>query len=168
MNGLFRWIATGSIGTIALTAFIPSSGAAAEPIAVLKGHQGTVESLAFSSDGKRLFSCGGLRMGKGPLEGDGTARLWDLVMGRAKVMLKRQEYRLLDAMALSPDESTLAVGCPFQAVELWDLKSGKRKRTFPVEELVESIAYSPDGKTLATGGRNARILLWATQPAADR
>ncbi|KAJ3428050.1 wd repeat-containing protein wdr-5.2-related [Anaeramoeba flamelloides] len=46
---------------------------------------------------------------------------------------------------------TLATGCEDGALKLWDLKTGKLKNTFRIDNSsITSISYSPDGKTIAT------------------
>lgn len=59
------------------------------------------------------------------------------------------------AVAVSPDGRTLASGCAFGGVKLWNTQTGELKRTIALPTATDdvmSLAFSPDGKTLAGGG----------------
>jgi len=94
--------------------------------------------------------------------------------GKRSALLKA-DMESLFCVAFSPDGKTLATGHHDGKARLWDVETGKVRQTFAghrTDEImligVESLAFSPNGKLLATGGRDYRILLSATQPAAER
>ena len=59
------------------------------------------------------------------------------------------------------DGQTLASGGDDRTAILWDVSSGKAKRTLKGHDLtVTSLAFSPDGLTLASGSGNAAVVLW--------
>jgi WD40 repeat protein len=116
----------------------------------LTGHTGTVQCLAFTTDGKTLASG----------SDDQQVRLWDTATGGET----QKPLRLgnpVTALAWSPDGKRLAtaVSRPGQtAVRLWDAASrqelpklapGKAGATIGT---VRSLAFSPDGKRLAAAG----------------
>lgn len=83
--------------------------------------------------------------------------LWDVATGR---VLQEPAWKdcVWDA-AFSPDSKTMAVfvgkqpGVRPYALELWDIASGKKLRTFsPPEDDWRLLGFSPDGKTLAVKG----------------
>ena len=56
------------------------------------------------------------------------------------------------SLAFSPDGKQLATGSPGgQALQIFDVQSGKRLPAVPNAISVRYLAYSPDGRTLATG-----------------
>ena len=87
--------------------------------ATLKGHTDWVFSLAYSPDGKRLASGGGL--GGKP----GEIRLWDVATGKEQATLTGHTLPVI-SVAYSPDGKTLASGSWDQTIKLWDVATGKR------------------------------------------
>lgn len=79
--------------------------------AVLQGHQGSVQSLSFSSDGRTLAT--------GSL--DETVKLWDAATGKEKATLHGHRSGI-SAVAFGPDDRTLASAGIDDAVRLWDLE----------------------------------------------
>jgi WD40 repeat protein len=63
-------------------------------IAVLRGHEGSVTSAAFSPDGSRIVTA----------SGDRTARVWDAATGKEIAVLRGHEDAVRSA-AFSPDGS---------------------------------------------------------------
>ena len=77
-------------------------------IAVLKGHEEWVWSVAFSPDGKTIAS--GSR--------DKTIRLWDRASAKEIAVLKGDE-RWVNCVAFSPDGNTIASAVD-KTIRLWD------------------------------------------------
>jgi WD40 repeat protein/tRNA A-37 threonylcarbamoyl transferase component Bud32/tetratricopeptide (TPR) repeat protein len=154
-----------------------------------KGHPSNYSSLAFSPDGERLVagSADGLlrilcsRTGQEVVALD--AGDWQLrvafspagdrlavALGEGPVLVWQGEAlpetrtvgthaRPVLALAFSPDSQSLATGSTSGAVQVWDVRSGRK--TFepkgPPRGVVYDLAFSPDGKQLtAWFGRQPR------------
>ena len=119
------------------------------PIEVLPatGHQGDVNSVAFSPDGRWLATSGD----------DRAVKLWDTATGRL-VRIFAQHSKEVGAVVFSPDGRYLASSDGQQVVHLWDPGSGRLIRSFKETEdrsrfyvARQAIAFSPDGVLLAQG-----------------
>ncbi|MGK7922113.1 MAG: DnaJ domain-containing protein [Trichodesmium sp.] len=65
------------------------------------------------------------------------------------------------AVAISSDGKSLVSGSADRTVRLWELETGKLKRTFPGHtDKVWAVAWSRDGKTIASGSADKSIRLW--------
>ena len=152
-------------------------------VALLSGHQGDVQAIAYAPDGKTLASAGR----------DETIRLWHPKTSQPLATLTGHGG-LVTSIAFSPDGKKLVSGSGDGTVRLWLTETrqqlwsadtpqkqahaqaqdplireffGLPDPTFrsPFEQLalqwVLAVAYSPDGKTLASSGSSdGTIQLW--------
>src|SRR5207302_11026151 len=65
------------------------------------------------------------------------------------------------ALAISPDAKTLATAGDDNAVQLWDLGTGKPATKLSAHtDWVLALAFSGDGRFLASGGYDGTVRLW--------
>jgi WD40 repeat protein len=119
-------------------------------------HDGRIAHLAFTPNGRRLFSYAG-----------GAMCIWDASSGRR---LSQLNLRGGDACRLSPDGRTLAGVAPdLRAVRLLDPATGEEVRRLEGhQERVTALAFSADNKWLATGSADETVRLWDTRSGLGR
>ncbi|MCT7973012.1 NACHT and WD repeat domain-containing protein, partial [Laspinema olomoucense] len=116
----------------------------------LEIHQESVNSIAFSPDGKTLASGGD----------DNTIKLWNVETWEEIYTLPGHQDSVW-SIAFSPDGKTLASGSKDKTIKLWNVETWEEIHTLPGHQnSVWSIAFSPDGKTLASGSEDKTIKLW--------
>jgi WD40 repeat protein len=115
-----------------------------------QGVRGTVTSVVFSPDGKRLAS--GSR--------DQTVKVWDAATGQQTLTLYGHTGGVY-SVAFSPDGQRLASGSEDQTVKVWDAATGQQILTLKGHTGgVWSVAFSPDGKRLASGSADETVKVW--------
>ena len=120
----------------------------------------TIQSIAFSPDGKLLVS-GGI---------DNTVRLWD-VGGRREIIThepyqNEADYTNFESVAFSPTGKMFASAGWHNEIHLWSATDHKLIGTLNTEEYVEALAFHPDGRFLAAGVM-ARIRVWDVESQAE-
>jgi WD40 repeat protein len=97
-------------------------------------------ALAFSPDGKTIFSNSGL-----------TLKLWDTATGR-EIRTITGHSNLIRSTAFSPDGKTILSADLGGSLKLWDAATG-RELPGPSGHAtnVDSVGFSPDGKTIVSG-----------------
>jgi eukaryotic-like serine/threonine-protein kinase len=128
-----------------------------QDLAVLHGHTGVVDVLAFMADGRQLVSASIYSMGTG-YASDGTVRLWEVgPQGSAAVLRGHTSY--VYPVAYSPDGLWIASGSWDKTVRLWDSENGESCPPLPSETTVRALAFGPDSSWLVvSGGANGNSL----------
>jgi WD40 repeat protein/serine/threonine protein kinase len=115
--------------------------------AALPGHESAAGRLAFSPDGRVLFSTGGDRKGK----------FWEVETGREQAVFPILQEPPV-ALRFAPDGRTVAAvsrrsgaapAALTRELRLYEAPTGKLVRT--VAETSDHVAFSPDGRLLALG-----------------
>jgi len=127
----------------------------------LSGDRGSVDSVAFSPDGKLLAS--GSDSIQLRTSGDTTIQLWDVASGTLRQTLAshKGDSLYLGDIAFSLDGRLMASCSGDNTIRLWDVASGKLRHTLSGHHgSVLSVAFSPDGKVLASGSTDPIVKLW--------
>jgi WD40 repeat protein len=118
--------------------------------ATLRGHRGSVMSVAFSSDSKTLASAAA----------DGTIRLWNPATGKQTGLLD-PGATFANSVALSHNGQFLASGHADGTVRLWNLLNREQRWALGERgESIHSVAFSPDSKLLASATQGGSIAVW--------
>jgi hypothetical protein len=116
------------------------------------GHDGKVNSVAFSPDGERLVSGGG----------DNFIRVWD-ARTRKELLAIRGHSDQVTSVVFSPDGNCVASVGDDGTIKIWNAETGILLRTFHGHlptGLLTSVAFSPDGTRLVSGGHDQAIKVW--------
>lgn len=116
----------------------------------LRGHTDWVTGIAFSPDGKRVYTA----------SDDDTLRIWDAASGR---MLKtiQTDSAGVTSLAISRSGKRLVTGHWDSTVAVWDAATGKQLRKLEGhKENVTSAAFDAKEDQIASGGGDDRFIVW--------
>jgi WD40 repeat protein/tRNA A-37 threonylcarbamoyl transferase component Bud32 len=122
-----------------------------------QANQGTVWDVAFSPDGKKIATAGGLGIGS-----PGKAEVWDAATGRHLYTPTGHDPQYqISGVAWSPDGKRLATACHDHTARLWDGQTGKPLLVLRGHTgAVRGVSFSPDGTRLATASYDQTVKLW--------
>lgn len=122
---------------------------------------GAVESLAWSRDGRRLYSTA---------SGDPVVRVWDAVQGKPAHAWEVDSSERVCA-ALSPEGDRMAFLAPAGVLRVWEVASGAELARWDVEKTTSHLAWLPDASGLVTCGATenaAFVACWHPDTGASR
>lgn len=118
-----------------------------------------ITAVAFSPDGKNLFSAAGGEVWSWDLDTRRALRTWKAHMNQSQTILLAPSRA--NSIAVSPDGKLLASGGADRKVVLWEIATGRKVHTLEGHRHdVLKVAFSPDGKILASSGADNLIVLW--------
>lgn len=118
-------------------------------LAVLKGHEQWINTIAFSPDGTRIASG----------SSDNTVRVWDLIEMKELEVFAKHQGKVL-SVAFSPDGTLVASGGADEKIILWSLTDGESMRTIDgLQAPVSQVGFSADG-FLVGGQSGSAVRVW--------
>lgn len=126
----------------------------------LVGHEGSVQSLAWSNAGDRLASGSGRDKVVPNGLGENRTLIWDVE--RASVLVRLDGHRdSVLGIAWSPDDSRVATASDDRTVRVWDPGTGEQLMMLEGHTSgVLDCDWSPDGGVLVTGSRDYKARRW--------
>ncbi|MCX8036416.1 MAG: WD40 repeat domain-containing protein [Candidatus Sumerlaeia bacterium] len=120
-------------------------------VRMFTGHGGWVNRVAFSPDGTKFVTAGGV---------DRTAKLWSTATG-AELRTFTGHANSVWGVAYSADGTRIVTGCHDGTAKLWNASTGQVIRTFGTHGgLVREVAISPNGQQIATASYDWTVAVW--------
>jgi WD40 repeat protein len=120
--------------------------------AELKGHTGSVRSVAFAQDGSRVVSG----------SNDKTVRIWNATTGEVEAELKGHTDSVM-SVAFAQDGSRVVSGSYDKTVRIWNATTGEVEAELKGHtDLVTSVAFAQDGSRVVSGSNDNTVRIWNT------
>jgi WD40 repeat protein len=118
-----------------------------------------LEAFAFSGDGNRLVTVGGV-VGPGQINNIGTVQLWDLTTG-AELRRFVGHESLVSCVAITADGRMIATAGYDNTLRLWEVASGAQRA--PIrghKSRVWSVDFTQNGRLLGASSMDAPVYIW--------
>ncbi|MBN2255097.1 MAG: caspase family protein [Deltaproteobacteria bacterium] len=120
-------------------------------VMIFSGHTGKITSLAFSPDGRYVYS--------GSM--DKTIRQWDVATGKELRRIAGFDEGGVYAIKVTPDGRELLAGSWSGELRMWDIESAETVQSFKgYADSVITVSVSPDGKRVLSGSSGKSFHLW--------
>ena len=124
--------------------------AADSQLLALSGHAGSLKTVAYSPDGRRLVTA----------SADATARIWDALTGRQLLVLAGHADRVRSAL-FSVDGKKVVTAAYDGTARIWDATSGQQLTLLSGHNGRMNFAvFSPDGHRIVTASGDGTGQLW--------
>ncbi|AFY53837.1 WD40 repeat-containing protein [Rivularia sp. PCC 7116] len=123
------------------------------PSKILKGHDDSIWSFAFNSDGKKIVSG----------SSDRTVKVWDSDTAQCLKTFYGHNRPVL-SVSFSPDENIIASCGGHSIIKLWNVETGECFQTIQ-ERASYIIKFNCNGLILASGHTSGIVKLWDTNSA---
>ncbi|NEO29390.1 MAG: protein kinase [Symploca sp. SIO3C6] len=119
-------------------------------VKTLEGHDGYVNYLNISPDGKRLISS----------SADKTIKIWDLFTDKpVRTLIRHSKH--IDYFAISSDLTKIATVGGDNTIKIWDLNTGQEINTLTSHSsFVNAVAISYDSQILVSASADKTIKIW--------
>ncbi|MCI0376260.1 MAG: hypothetical protein L0215_01505 [Gemmataceae bacterium] len=112
------------------------------------------------------FFDGGKKIASGGAEG--TIKVWEVASAKCLQTLSVGPKEKIVSLAVSPDGKTLVSATLFIPIQVWDLSSGKLRRTIASSGTWASVLLPPDGQTILYTGRDYNLILEDVETGTQR
>lgn len=121
-----------------------------QPERELTGHQGGINRLLFSPDGRYIYSVG---------YSDYSLRVWD--PGTGSELVTRQTPKRIRGLAITPDGTGLYTGDAYKNLDYWPLNNGLPEKLENLDKKAgDFLTMHPEGKYIAFTAYQHPVLLW--------
>jgi WD40 repeat protein len=116
-----------------------------------RGHQGYVQSVAFSPNAQHIAACSYIR---------GTVQVWDITTGTRQHCRTDEGKSWVKSVAFSPDGQRIACGFN-NTIHVLDVEMGTKQHVLHGhEDDVCSVAFSPDGRHIVSASKDSTVRVW--------
>ena len=90
---------------------------------------------------------------------DGLVRIWETLSRRLRRIIKPKGGKIL-ALALAPDDQTMAVSSLVSGLQIWDFQNRKLIQKLDYQGFINTMQFTPDNKTLLIGNADSTVSIY--------